>query len=82
MTAKDAHATFVSAGKAAKAFPERGARIGFGGKALAKGTHRGSPEQAHRACPLSGVKRTLRLHCEMSASDAVDGASFRGIEVL
>src|SRR5262249_20574431 len=28
-----------------------------------------------RTCPLSGVKRTWRLHCEMSAFDAVDGAS-------
>ena len=29
----------------------------------------------HRTCPLSGVKRTCRLHRKMSAYDAVDGAS-------
>src|SRR5262249_62174410 len=29
----------------------------------------------HCTCPLSGVKRTWRVQCEMSAYDAVDGAS-------
>ena len=35
------------------------------GRSLAQSGHLGST----KPCPLSGVKRTWRLHCEMSASD-------------
>src|SRR5262249_16525381 len=45
MTAKDAHAAFESATKAAKAFPSAGPPY-VRGKALAKGKDRRSPQQA------------------------------------
>jgi hypothetical protein len=72
MTAKDAAATFESAGKAAREFPERWTLLGSGRAAQTRDGNHGSQRSSCKSpllalnghpnergrCPLLGVKRT------------------------